>query len=144
MSQDEARPYSFTLDPFPQQAPEWNRASAFYDHLREGRLTTTRCRTCDLVSWPPRSVCPECHGDDLEWIDLPTEGRILAATVQVAGTPPGFPAALVFALLEFTPDVRFIGRILTEDLEAAVADRMASLVVQEVSRDRVVPAFRLV
>lgn len=141
MINEVSRTHSPTLDPLPQQAPERNKVHAFFEHLREGRLTTTHCDSCDVDLWPPRSVCPTCFRDDLSWVDLPTGGRIVSMTVQEAGASPEFPLPMVFALLEFTAEIRFIGRILAEEPAELHVGEEVGLRVVEVPGDRVLPAF---
>jgi len=97
----EARlPYVRAVDPLPLESPEHNKLHAFYAHLAEGRLTTTRCRACGRIDWPPRGFCPVCTSDAFDWEDLPREGRIHGFTVQETGVPAGFPRPLVFAMVE--------------------------------------------
>lgn len=52
--------YSQTLDIWPVQTKEFNRIYPFYDNLKAGRFTTTKCKKCGHVMYPPRVVCPEC------------------------------------------------------------------------------------
>ncbi len=43
-------------------------STAFYNSLRdEKKLVGVKCRTCGHLSPEPRSMCPECHGFDMEW-----------------------------------------------------------------------------
>jgi len=88
----------FLLDFFPLEGPEQTRLSAFYAALAEGRLSTTRCRSDRSVHWPPRVVCPTCHGEGLEWVDLPTEGTIYAFSTVLVGAPLGMEADLPFCV----------------------------------------------
>jgi uncharacterized OB-fold protein len=92
-------PYVRAIDPLPLESPEQNKLHAFYTHLAEGRLTTTRCRQCGRLDWPPRAFCPACTSDAFEWADLPLEGRLHGYTVQETGIPAGFPRPLVFAMV---------------------------------------------
>lgn len=91
--------YARAMDPFPLQAPEWNRLHEFYARLAAGRLSTTRCGGCGRTAWPPRLFCPECTSDRVEWVDLPPEGTVSAFTVQEAGLPAGFTGPRVFAVV---------------------------------------------
>ena len=93
--------YSYTLDPYPQQYEDGSRLYEFYDNLREGRLTTTKCKNCGHIPWPPRVVCPQCLSDDLELIDMPQTGKIYSYTIQVAAVPPGYEPPLIYALVDF-------------------------------------------
>ena len=49
-------PYARVVDPLPLESPEHNKLHAFYAHLAEGRLTTTRCQDCRRIDWP-RTSC---------------------------------------------------------------------------------------
>jgi uncharacterized protein len=92
----EARP--FLLDFFPLESEAGTRLARFFDGLREGRLSTTRCARDDLVHWPPRTACPRCHTEELEWVDLPDRGRIYAFSAVLAGAPLGMEADVPFAV----------------------------------------------
>jgi len=93
-------PYARALDPLPLESPEHNKLHAFYAHLAEGRLTTTRCRSCGRTDWPPRGFCPACTSDEFDWVDLPAEGQIRGFSVQETGVPAGFQKPLVFAMID--------------------------------------------
>lgn len=107
--------YSVTMDMWPVEAKEFNRLYPFYENLKMGRLTTTCCRKCDHVAYPPRVICPECHSDDLDWIDLPKEGKVLAFTEQMKGVPLGFEAPLIHAWIDLgqdSPVKRLLSRVI--------------------------------
>jgi uncharacterized OB-fold protein len=93
-------PYLRAVDPLPLESPEHNKLHAFYAHLAEGRLTTTRCRDCGRIDWPPRGFCPACASDAFDWHDLPREGRVHGFSIQETGVPAGFPRPLVFAIVD--------------------------------------------
>jgi uncharacterized OB-fold protein len=93
-------PYVRAVDPLPLESAEFNKLHEFYTALAEGRLTTTRCRACGRIDWPPRGFCPACTADAYDWVDLPAEGRIHGFTIQEAGVPAGYPRPLVFAMVE--------------------------------------------
>ena len=93
--------YMMTMDLFPQQSKEFNQIHTFYEFLREGRFTTTKCTQCGAEPFPPRVVCPECYSEELEWIDWPTIGTVIELTEEVAGVPLGFgPPPLIHALVD--------------------------------------------
>lgn len=103
----------FLLDFFPLESAGHTRVAPFFDHLRAGRFTTTRCRS-DGWLWPPRAVCPRCHTEELEWAELPRSGRIYAFSAVLAGAPLGMESDVPFAVglvdLEGVP-LRLFGRI---------------------------------
>lgn len=136
-------PYIYTIDPFPQQTREHNKLYPFFEHLRQNRLTSTRCEDCGKVSWPPRTICPECISDRLAWVDLPTEGTVYAFTVQRSGIPLGYKAPMIFALVDFGA-VRILAAVVDSDPERIKVGSRVRLVVKEIPNKRVLPFFTLV
>ncbi len=142
--------YMMTMDLFPQQSKEFNQIHTFYESLREGRFTTTKCPRCGAEPFPPRVVCPECYCDELEWIDWPTVGTVIELTEEVVGVPLGFgPPPLIHALVDLqgkkTLFVRVInckeGQLKSGD-KVKVAVFEVDPVPQEVGRE-VVPVNRV-
>jgi len=88
----------YMLDFYPLEDEKNIRISQFFNNLKEGRLTTTRCKKCAKVLWPPRIVCPSCFSDELEWTDLGTEGELYAFTEMRLGAPLGFVEDLPFCI----------------------------------------------
>jgi uncharacterized protein len=108
----------YLLDLYPQESPTQTRLAPFFEALLRGRFTTTRCRKDGRLLWPPRVVCPTCHTADLEWVDLPTAGRIYAFSALLAGAPMGQEADLprVVGLVELDGSpLRLFGRLLGID-----------------------------
>ena len=102
------------FDFFPQEEAQQTRISRFFDELRAGRLTTTRCRKDGELHWPPRVTCPHCHGEDLEWVTLPLTGKLYAFSALLAGAPLGMETELpiVMGLADLDGEaVRVFGRI---------------------------------
>jgi uncharacterized protein len=92
----DARP--FLLDFLPLQSEKETRLSRFFDRLKEGHLSTTRCPKDRELLWPPRTACPRCHTEELEWVDLPDRGRLYAFSATLAGAPSGMEADVPFAV----------------------------------------------
>jgi len=86
------------LDFYPLEDEKDTRISTFFKNLREGRLTTTKCKRCEKVLWPPRIVCPDCLSDELEWVDLGSEGELYAFTEMRLGAPLGFVEDVPFSI----------------------------------------------
>ena len=136
-------PDVYITDTVPLQAVDQNRIYTFYDNLRDGRLTTTQCKECGYISWPPRIVCPECMSDQLEWIDFTEPGRIYAFTIQENGTPPGFPSPMVYALIDFDNGKRIISPIVECDPDEVTVGAKVVLKVVPAPKDRVLFFFTL-
>ncbi|MBI4415986.1 MAG: Zn-ribbon domain-containing OB-fold protein [Euryarchaeota archaeon] len=110
----EPQEWHFAFDFYPLQSPEHTRIWPFFQHLKEGRLTTTRCAKCSSLLWQPRVVCPHCNADAMEWVDLPRHGRIYAFTAVYAGAPLGLekdvPFVVAIVELDGVP-VKVVARI---------------------------------
>jgi len=65
-------------------------AASFNQYLAEHKLMGTRCPMCDAVYLPPRAICPQCHGEALEWVELSGHGKLAAFTSIYVG-----PSAMV-------------------------------------------------
>lgn len=126
--------YTAEMDMWPLECPEFNRLHPFYDNLREGRFTTTKCKKCGHVDFPPGVICTKCWSEDLEWIDLPKKAKIAAFTETQAGAPLGFPAPLILAWLEYpegSPVKQQIGRIInTKEGELKEGDEVQVVVFE--------------
>ncbi len=103
--------YPVTMDLYPQEAQEFNRIYKFYENLKAKKLTTTKCNKCGFTAFPPRVFCPQCNSEDLGWVELPTKGKVLQFSEEVAGVPLGFEAPLIHAFIDLGGGWRFLSRI---------------------------------
>ena len=70
-----------TIDGQIQIDYKWSVGKAgerFFTELRDNKkIMGTRCRQCGRVLVPPRIFCEECFVDDMEWVLLPSTGRLV-------------------------------------------------------------------
>ena len=59
--------------------------------LNEKRLMGSRCKGCGTQYVPPRSICVDCYGSDMEWIEMKGNGHLAAFTC--INIPPPFMIA---------------------------------------------------
>jgi uncharacterized OB-fold protein len=138
--------YLRAVDPLPLEGPEDTRLHEFYRHLAAGRLTTTRCRDCGRIDWPPRGFCPVCTSDAFEWTELPGQGCIHGFSVQETGVPAGFPRPLVFAVVAVAGLRIFAPLVEVTDVAALAVGQPVSFRAVRVADDaqgrpRHLPAF---
>jgi len=88
----------YMLDFYPLEDTKATGISQFFKSLKEGRLTTTKCRKCGKLLWPPRIVCSNCLSNELEWIDLGVEAQLYAFTEMKLGAPIGFVEDVPFCI----------------------------------------------
>lgn len=120
------------LDFYELQTADHTRIHEFYDRLRDGVLSTTRCTECGELHYPPRVVCPECMGDDLEYVPLPDEGELYAFTAVRGGAPLGMGSDVPFTVgVVALGDVRLSARIDgAEPDDLAIGDAVSLKVVE--------------
>ena len=60
-------------------------SASFDKFCSERKLMASRCKSCGKLWLPPRPLCPECHGNDMEWKELKGKGKLVAFTVIGVG-----------------------------------------------------------
>lgn len=63
-------------------------AASFFQYVNEKKLMATRCVDCSGMYLPPRSICPRCHSQSLEWVETSGKGHLAAFTA--IGVGPSF------------------------------------------------------
>jgi uncharacterized OB-fold protein len=47
----------------------------------------SRCKRCSTLFLPPRSICVECHSNEMEWVEMNGKGKLVAFTCIAVGPP---------------------------------------------------------
>jgi uncharacterized OB-fold protein len=117
----------------------------FWQAGSEGRVEMPRCTSCGTFRWPAGPFCPECHAQEVEWIEA-GQGRIYSFTIlPVPGAdkdaPPQFriPALVTF---ENAPGVRLVSVLVDAPVDAVVIGDEVE-VDWLTGANAVVPVFRL-
>jgi uncharacterized OB-fold protein len=64
---------------------------SFKHFLEKDKLMGSRCRNCGTRFVPPRPLCIDCNGREMEWVDIEGAGR-LAAFTCISIAPPAMAA----------------------------------------------------
>ncbi|UCH89497.1 MAG: Zn-ribbon domain-containing OB-fold protein [Thermoplasmata archaeon] len=67
----------------------FSKVSEFPTYLKDGILKGMKCPKCDVFFFPPRSDCPECLCEDMEWFETKGEGTLITYTT-IHAAPTGF------------------------------------------------------
>lgn len=54
--------------------------ASFEQYLNERKLMGSHCTTCNRDYLPPRAICPNCHGDQLTWVEFAGKAKLAAFT----------------------------------------------------------------
>ena len=88
------------------------KTTDFVDYLEKGKVMTTRCKQCGCYYFPPKMDCPSCLNSEVEWVEIPGDGKLLTYTVVHYG-PSGFEddAPYTLGIGEFGDGLRIFGRL---------------------------------
>jgi uncharacterized OB-fold protein len=114
----------------------------FWSELAEGRLVARRCLACGAVQPYPRRFCPDCGGEDAEWVARPQSAILYSFTVIPDPPPdrPDLPRPLVLGIVEFDDAQRMLTLLLTYNPESiAIGDRV--IFTRFKTGDAALPAF---
>lgn len=62
--------------------------ASFDNFLKEKKLMASKCKECSALWLPPRSICPTCKSNEMEWVELSGRGKLVAFTVIGVGPMP--------------------------------------------------------
>jgi len=79
--------------------------------LEQGEFLGLKCNKCQVVTFPPQSVCRNCNGMDLETIDLSGNGTLRTFTV-IRVAPEGRKPPYVVAMAELEEGAWVIGNLI--------------------------------
>lgn len=65
------------------------KVAQFAEHLKNGYLMGSRCKSCGFATFPPRADCPKCLGGEFEFKEWTGKGTILTYT-KIHAAPTGF------------------------------------------------------
>ena len=110
--------------------PRSNQFSVqFWDGLNEGVFRTTRCNSCEHITFPPKQHCPECGGTEVLWMSLEGGGALYAKTT-IHAAPSYFADDVPYtvAIVDLDEGVRLVTRLL--DDEASLDSRVQLVVAR--------------
>lgn len=125
----------------PAATPE---TAPFWEGTKAGELRLQRCRSCSNAYFYPRTFCPECLSQDVEW--FAASGRAKLHTYVINHRPPpGFEdeAPYAIAVVELEEGPRMMTNIvgIENTPENLVLDMDLEVVFEE-QGDQVVPRFK--
>jgi len=117
----------------------------YWEGLAQGELRIQRCQACSQAVFYPRTLCPHCHSDQLEWIVASGKGTIYTYTVAHQGFGPfAADAPFVIALVELEEGARMMSRIIDAPRERVTIGAAVSLTFEGSGEDPTLPYFRLI
>ncbi|MEV5539059.1 Zn-ribbon domain-containing OB-fold protein [Saccharopolyspora shandongensis] len=119
----------------------------FWDGIAAGELRIQRCADCEAAVFYPRSVCPGCFGDRLDWFTASGRGTVYSWTVaHKAFGEFADQAPFTVALVELDEGPRMLTRIVGPQDEGRVriGDRVELVITRLGADGPELPCFRAV
>jgi hypothetical protein len=116
----------------------------FWDKTALGELWLPRCDSCGRAFFYPRSLCPNCHSDNVSWFQASGRGRVESFVINHRPAP-GYEdiGPYVIALVLLEEGVRLTANLLeVEQTPEAVTVGLAVEVVFETRGELSLPQFR--
>jgi uncharacterized OB-fold protein len=115
----------------------------FWAATGEGRLLLARCRSCGHLIWYPRSVCPDCHSFDTEWVEASGRGTVYSFTVSRRGEGSWREAApYVIAVVELDEGPRLMTNIVDCDVDNLGIGQPVEVAFADTGEDNALVRFR--
>jgi len=111
----------------------------FNQSLRKNKLLGLKCGNCGGFTCPPKMVCHECGGSDVETVQLKGRGKIVTFTSSyLAGLGREVETPILIIMVELTEGPWIMGNLIGFDPEKATVE---SLIGKQValSRTRMFP-----
>jgi uncharacterized OB-fold protein len=116
----------------------------YWDAAKEHRLLIKRCQDCQTAIFYPRSICPNCMSDRVDWVEASGRGTIYSYTV-VHRAPPQFvqDAPYVVALIDLAEGVRMMSNVVGAAPSDVKIGAPVEVVFDDVTPEISLPKFKL-
>jgi len=116
----------------------------FWDGCKEHKLMFQKCLNCGLVRWPPSIICPNCHSNDTEVIEVAGKGKIYTYAVYHQAYHPGFESEVpyVTAVIELEDGPHFLSNIIGCELDEVECDMSVEVVWEDITKEFSLPKFK--
>jgi len=115
----------------------------FWDAARDGRFLVRRCNACGEVHHYPRSFCPSCWSDDVEWLEASGRATLYTwSTVHINDLAP-FAERLpyVAAVVELEEGPKVMTNIVDSDGSDLTIGMPVQVRYREIADGITVPVF---
>lgn len=125
--------------PVPEVTPE---TDAYWTAAANGDLLVQECSACGLVYHYPRSLCPDCFSENVEWREASGHGEVYS--YSAARTMSGWPEddlPLVVAYVQLDEGPRIMTNIDANPEDIEIGTRVEVRFVDTEEEDVAIPVF---
>lgn len=116
----------------------------FWAAAKEGRLLLRSCRACGEVHHYPRSFCPTCWSDDVEWIEASGRATLYThSTVYMNDLPPfGERVPYVAAVVDLAEGPRMMTEVIDCPTDELAVGMPLALTFRDLTDEISIAVFR--
>jgi uncharacterized OB-fold protein len=116
----------------------------YWEGLKNRELWLQQCNDCHQHIFYPRSICPHCFSEEINWVKSEGTGTIYSYTVVHRGIG-AFKEQVPFvvAIVELDEGVRMMTRI-KEDSRELKIDEKVKIFYEKIDEELTLPYFELV
>jgi uncharacterized OB-fold protein len=120
----------------------FTKVTDFAQHLKDGRIMGSRCKSCGATSFPPRADCDVCMSGDFEFFETNGKGTVHTYT-KIIAAPTGFEtvAPYIVGLVDLAEGGRALAwfgeTIKEEDIEIGMDIQMVPQIFEELEEIKV-------
>jgi uncharacterized protein len=122
--------------------PEWTKP--FWEAARRHELVMPRCKTCDQLFFYPRSECPRCLSNDIEWMKVSGRGHLHTYTVVYQPANAAFrdDTPYIYAVVQLNEGPRMVSNVVQCEIEAVRVDMPLEAVFDDVTPEWTLVKFK--
>ncbi len=116
----------------------------FWDACRRHELKFPKCLECGLLRWPPALICPDCHSDRSEWVQVGGRGKVYSYAIYHQAFHPGFEKDIpyVTASIELDEGPRLLSNIVNCQPDEVYCEMSVVVVWEDVGPETSLPKFQ--
>jgi len=136
MSTEYKKPLPRPLDP--------GLTEPFWEAAKRHEFILPHCKTCDNVFWYPRSECPNCMSNDIDWVRGNGRGRVHTFTIIRQPGHPGFidDVPYIYAIIQLDEGPRMISNVVDCPIEDVKIDMPVVAVFDDITPEWTLIKFK--
>jgi uncharacterized OB-fold protein len=115
----------------------------FWENCQNNILVLPKCQDCGDYFFYPRSICPNCMSDQIEWKEVSGNGKVYSYTIARRPAGKAFAAytPYIVAIIQLDEGPRMMANIINVELSEISCEMRVQVVYQEINDSFKLPMF---
>jgi uncharacterized protein len=116
----------------------------FWEAAKRHELVIPRCTICDHLFFYPRSECPRCLSNHLEWMQVSGRGRLHTYTVVYQPANAAFrdDTPYIYAVVQLDEGPRIVSNVVQCEIDAVRVDMPLEAIFDDVTPEWTLVKFK--